>query len=159
MERQVVGMKAILGILFACLAVATAEEVVIYTGPEFTTLEDSMGDDAKEPGITFVREFATTEEILQKQPKGERWESVSPLAAEKAIVRARAQVAEDDGRGDPIVTQLRLLRQDGKPFSELNAGVHFYLVEMQLKGNSFERLVLMDGTVVRSRLKRVKKLN
>ena len=138
----------IASLLFGWVALAEDEprEILIHEGPVFTT----PGLGPKEE-IEFTKEFPVDAETLKKQPLVYDASSKLPLSAEKAIELAKASVeagSKPDGRN---VVRLELL-----PFRrDRNGSTSYYLIELKVDGSEVHRVVLMDGTVVKSRLRRL----
>jgi hypothetical protein len=131
--------------------VATAEEKIeIHRGEEFT----SPGA-GREEELRFVRVFTVGKEQLATQPKAD-FRSKPPLSAAKAIELAEASLepSNTDGNDNAHVTKLEL-RQPGRDPNASAISVAFYVVDFHVDGSEVQRLVLMDGTVVKPQLTRL----
>jgi len=149
MKRSVRLKASIIALLVVgggALAEDQPREILIHEGPVFTT----PGLGPKEE-IEFTKEFPVDPETLKKQPPVHDASSKLPVTAEKAIELAKADT-EAGGRPDEkVVVRLELL-----PFKrDQNGSTSYYLIELKVDGSEVHRVVLMDGTVVKSRLRRL----
>jgi hypothetical protein len=119
-------------------------EILIHEGPLFTT--PGLGPNEE---IKFTKEFPVDAGTLKKQPSLMLTAKL-PLSAEKAIELVRADAEAGDGPGEKNVVRLELLSHGHR-----SGGILYYLIELNVKGSEVHRVVLMDGTVVRSRLRRM----
>lgn len=144
-------LPAVAGSLPLLAAIATAGEVLIHRGTEVKS--PGLGPEEE---LVFRREFFVDETLLDAQPDVVPDSSGEiPLDAQKALKLALDSVDTGDGPGVKTVTCLRLLgyrRAGGPP-----RNVAFYHIGMLADGSGVERVVLMDGSVVASRLREVKK--
>ena len=138
------------------LCSAGAKEVLIHSGPTVSSPEASLYSplpDAEKHGkdLTFIYEFFVEWEILGKVPQ-ERF-GAEPLPASKAIELASksAEVAE---RETPFpVKKLELLFLDAS-----SKRIPYYLITLLTDGSAeTHRVVLMDGSIVKPRLRRIVK--
>ena len=120
-------------------------EILIHEGPVFTT----PGLEPKEE-IEFTKEFPVDAATLKKQSSLMLTDKL-PLSAEKAIELAKASADAGDPPGVKNLVRLELLSfkrdQDGNTL--------YYFIELNVDGNEVHRVVLMDGTVVKSRLRQL----
>lgn len=132
---------------------ASAKEILIHSGPTVSTPDLELYTPHPSPGrpekeLKFIYEFPVDSEILEKIP-GDHYNPV-PLSATKAIELA-SKSAEVEKRKDPFpVRRLELLTFDLGPKQ-----IRYYLVTL-MTDNSAEthRVVLMDGTVVKPKLRK-----
>lgn len=135
---------------------ATAKEVMIHSGPKVDTPEASLYSplpDSEKHGkdLTFIYEFFVEWETLAKIPQ-ERFEA-EPFPASKAIELASksAEVAEREALFPVKKLELMFLEASSKR-------IPYYLVTLLTDGSAeTHRVVLMDGTVVKPRLRRIAK--
>ncbi|WP_193210931.1 hypothetical protein [Luteolibacter marinus] len=142
------------------LAAFAGDEVILHTGPEFTTPGlESLNGLGKDPDITFVREFAVDLGKLGKFNKLDESGRPGTLSAEEAIAAARADVAGEYGNKVAEVVRIEVLNNEpsGTRPPELRKAPAFHLIELSVDGTTAHRIVLADGTVVRSRLRRITK--
>ena len=120
-------------------------EILIHEGPVFTTPGLELNEE-----ITFTKEFPVDATTLKKQ----RFVSLTdklPICAEKAIELAKASADAGDPLGETNVVRLEL-----RPFKiDQIRDTLYYLIELHVKGSEVHRVVLMDGTVVKSRLRQL----
>jgi hypothetical protein len=74
-----------------------------------------------------------------------------PLSAEKAIELAKASTDAGNPTGEKNLVRLELLSLKRAQ----NGNTLYYLVEFNVDGSEVHRVVLMDGTVVKSRLRQL----
>lgn len=129
------------------------KEIKVYEGPVFISPSDDGRGDLK-----FIREFMVDAGLWHRQftLSDERLSEPLPLPAEKAIELARASA--DSGYTGPQknVTKLELLTREREDPKGHKSYVPFYFIEMIIGGSEVQRLVLMDGTVIKSSLRQVK---
>lgn len=153
-------MKSIFPVLAIIAALspvlAGAKEILIHSGPPVATPDAtaySPVPGAEEAGkdLTFIYEFFIGWEILEKLPQENS--GSEPLPADKAIELASksAEVAE---RETPFpVRKLELLTYDAS-----SKRISYYFITLQTDGSAeTHRVVLMDGTVVKPKLRRTSK--
>lgn len=153
-------MRAIFTFLFAinCLvsALHAADEpkqILLHEGPDLTT----PGLLPKEV-LTYRKEFFVSADLLAKQGRFSLPPSQQlPLSAEKAIELAKATVEARDDNGEMNVMRLELLAHGGSGPSNRGNVVLYYFIEFIANGNEVHRAVLMDGSVVKSTLRELKK--
>ena len=133
------------------LATAEEDEIVIHRGEEFT----SPGVGPKEE-LRFVRVFTVSREHWGKQAKVHPL-SKPPLSAAKALELAEASLEPSgtDGDDDVHVTKLELHYQPSGDPRAPGSSVPYYVVDFHVDGSEVQRLVLMDGTVLKPQLTRV----
>jgi hypothetical protein len=132
---------------------AAGEEILIYRGEEITLSEEESKEE-----LRFVREFFISREQGVKQRKvhanlGEK----PPLSAARAMELAEASLepSQSDGDDDAHVTKLELRhRPVGDPQAP-ELSISYYVVNFHVDGSEVQRLVLMDGTVVKPQLTRL----
>lgn len=152
-HRTIRLLLAALAVSFAPFAVA--EEVLVHEGPRVSTPGLSyLGPDGREKGasseITYVKQFYTDEKNLAGNIDP-RTKAPRPVTAARAIELALASMEDDYEEGNPIVTKL-------EAFPELTSGVefiHYFLITINVKGSEVHRVVLVNETVLGSRLKRL----
>ncbi|MES2438158.1 MAG: hypothetical protein V4584_03790 [Verrucomicrobiota bacterium] len=139
------------GLLLACIVSnASGGEVLLHSGPEISTEVSSYGSrESAGPELRFLKQFFIASEVLDKLPSPDIANESAPVSAVRAIDLASRSVDLGERRSFNV-TRLELLRTNtpalGKP-------VDYYLVEMRVNGSTEHRVVLMDGTVLKSRLK------
>jgi hypothetical protein len=139
--------QAAMAVVLSLTAIAEVDpaEILIHEGPVFTTPGLELNEE-----IRFTKEFPVDAATLEKQ----RFVSLTnklPLSAEKAIELAKASVETGDSLGETNVIRLELL-----PFKRAkNGNTLYYLIELNAVGSEVHRVVLMDGTVVKSRLRQL----
>jgi hypothetical protein len=146
---------AVAGALFATSPLVTAGEdrMLIFRGAEFTLAEDG----AKE-GIPFVREFFIGREQWENQRKVHAdLHEKPPLTAAKAMELAEASLdpSQSDGDDNVHVIKLELHHRSVDDPRVPTLSISYYVVDFNVDGSEVQRLVLMDGTVVKSELTRV----
>jgi hypothetical protein len=127
------GMAVFLGL--AAMAQDPPAEILIHQGPVFTT----PGLEPNEE-ITFTKEFPVDTATLKRQPFLSLTDKL-PLSPEKAIELAKASA-------DVRLELISLKRAQ-------NGNTLYYFIELNVDGNEIHRVVLMDGTVVKSRLRQL----
>lgn len=140
-----------------------SKEIKIYEGPVFTSPSDdpiltSRPGEAQHD-LKFVREFMVDSGLWHRQftLTSERLGEPLPLSAEKAIELARASADSGSAGPQKNVTKLELLtRKRDEDQKGDRDYVPFYLIEMNISGSEVQRVVLMDGTVIKSSLRQVK---
>jgi len=150
-------MKSFLPVL-ACLALAFpcsagADEVLLHAGPTVAVPDALMLDptrkaDPKGDDLQFIYEFFIGMELLARLPHAS---NMPPVSAAKAIELATASVEPKPEAGGLPVRQLELLEgiQAGKR-------VGYYLITLKVDQNAeTHRVVLMDGTVLKPKLRRL----
>lgn len=129
----------------AAMAEDPPTEILIHQGPVFTT----PGLDPEEE-IEFTKEFPVDPGTLKKQSPLMLTDKL-PLSAEKAIELAKASADAGNPPAEKNLVRLELLAfkrdQDGNTL--------YYFIELNVDGNEVHRVVLMDGTVVKSRLRQL----
>lgn len=132
---------------FAALAQAEVKprEILIHEGPVFTT--PGLGPNEE---IEFTKEFPVDAETLKKQPELGLADKL-PLSAGKAIELAKDSADAGDPPGEKNLVRMTL-----HPFKRDQDGITlYYFIELNVDGNEIHRVVLMDGTVVKSRLRQL----
>lgn len=139
-----------------------SKEIKIYEGAVFTSPSDDPVLTSR-PGeaqrdLKFVREFLVDSGLWQRQftLASETPSEPLPLSAEKAIELARASAESGYTGPQKNVTKLELLTREREAPKGGKAYVPFYFIEMNISGSEVQRLVLMDGTVIKSSLRQVK---
>jgi hypothetical protein len=139
------GIAALLSL--AAMAEEKPAEILIHEGPVFTS--PGLGPEEE---ITYIKEFPVPAAKLEKHPQPLDGKSRRQLSAAKAIELAEASVETGDGPVEKKVVRLELLHHG--PNKE--RGIPYYLIELNVQGSEIHRVILMDGTVVKSRLRRMK---
>jgi hypothetical protein len=135
------------------LLAAGAEEILIYRGEEITLSEEGSKEE-----LRFVREFFINREQGAKQPKAHiNLGQKPPLSAAKAMELAEASLepSQSDGDDDVHVTKLQLHYQSVGDPQVPTLSIAYYVVNFHVDGSEVQRLVLMDGTVVKPQLTRL----
>ena len=145
-------------VMSAALALgpARAKEVMVHSGPTVDSPEASLYSplpDSEKHGknLTFIYEFFVEPEILAKVPE-DRFDA-DPLPASRAIALASksAEVAERE-------TLFPVKKLDLLFFDASSKRIRYYLITLLTDGSAeTHRVVLMDGTVVKPRLRRIAK--
>ena len=138
------GMAVFLGL--AAMAQDPPAEILIHQGPVFTT----PGLEPNEE-ITFTKEFPVDTATLKRQPFLSLTDKL-PLSPEKAIELAKASADAGDPPGEKNVVRLELISLKRAQ----NGHTLYYFIELNVDGNEIHRVVLMDGTVVKSRLRQLR---
>lgn len=148
MKTHLCGIATFLAILTCGVR---AEEVMIHEGPEMSVGVQSLaGFKESDRELVFRKQFLVDSVRLSELSQSGVPYNKADLSAIKAIEAATATV--DLGqRKDFKVTRLELLK------SPAPQPVDFYLIEMLVNGSTEHRIVLMDGTVIKPRLKQVGK--
>ena len=137
------GIAALLSL--TAVAEAPPAEILIHEGPVFTTPGLELNEE-----ITFTKEFPVDAATLEKQPVVSLTGKI-PLSAEKAIELAKDSADAGNPPGEKNLVRLELLQLK----RALKGNTLYYLVELNVDGNEVHRVVLMDGTVVKSRLRQL----
>jgi hypothetical protein len=149
-------MKTLLRGIITVLAILTCrvmaeDEVLIHDGPDVTTPIESL------PKAGVIKEVMVFRKqfFLDRVHLSKFMQSGSPykkhgLSAIKAIEAASATVDLGQRKNFKVV-RLELLK------SSVPQPVDYYLIEMLVNGSDEHRVVMMDGTVINPRLKRVTK--
>jgi hypothetical protein len=146
---------ALAGALIATTPVVAGgkDEALIYRSAEFALSEEGPKED-----IHFVREFFIGREQWEKQQKiHANLHGKPPLSAAKAMELAEANLepSQSDGDDDVHVTKLELHhRSVGDPQAPA-LSISYYVVDFNVDGSEVQRVVLMDGTVVKPQLTRL----
>lgn len=135
---------------------AEAKEVLVHEGPSVSvpglgTLGPNGTQRAKPPDVTYVKQFFIEEKNVTAGNYDPQTKEQRIITAARAIELALASMEEDYEKGIPIVTKL-------EAFPELTSGVEsirYFLITINVKGSEEHRVVLINETVVRSRLKRL----
>jgi hypothetical protein len=148
-------------LLLAALAVsfapfAEAKEVLVHEGPSVSvpglgTLGPNGTQIGEAPDINYVKQFYTDEKNVPAINYDPQAKGLPVITAARAAELALASMEEDYEKGIPIVTKI-------ETFPELTSGVasiQYFLITINVKGSEEHRVVLMNETVVRSRLKRL----
>jgi hypothetical protein len=137
------GIAVLMGL--AAMADDSPAEILIHEGPVFTT----PGLEPKEE-IEFTKEFPVDAATLKKLPYVSLTDKL-PVSAAKAIELAKDSADAGDPPAEKNLVRLELLEfkrdQDGTTL--------YYFIELNVDGNEVHRVVLMDGTVVKSRLRQL----
>ena len=132
------------------------EEFLIHTGPPVSTPASTPVTPFPESGspklIKFQREFFIERNLFISLPRASAEHENVSLSAIAAINLAQKNVSPDGGFRSFKVTEVKLLKG---PMTENNP-VDYYLVSMLANGSEEHRVVLMNGDVISSRLRRVK---
>jgi hypothetical protein len=148
-------------LLLASLAVsiapfAEAKEVLVHEGPSVSVpgldyLSPDGAQRAKAPDVTYVKQFYTDDKNVTEGNYDTQEKELRSITAARAIELALASMEEDYKKGIPIVTIL-------EAFPEFTSGVEsiqYFLITINVYGSEEHRVVLMNETVIRSRLKRL----
>ncbi len=157
---MIISPHTIIRLLLAALAVsfapfAVAKEVLVHEGPSVSVpglgyLGPNGRQIGEAPDVTYVKQFYTDEKNMtagnyDPQAKEPR------VSAARAAELALASTEDDYEKEIPIVTKI-------EAFPNLTSGVEsirYYLITINVKGSEEHRVVLMNETVIRSRLKRL----
>ena len=151
----------IIRLLLAALAVSFAPfteaiEVLVHEGPSVSvpglgTLGPNGAQIGEAPDVTYVKQFYTDEKNVPAINYDPQAKGLPIITAARAAELALASMEDDYEKGIPIVTKI-------EAFPELTSGVQsirYFLITINVKGSEEHRVVLMNETVVRSRLKRL----
>ncbi|HEY1122552.1 MAG TPA: hypothetical protein VGE67_13160 [Haloferula sp.] len=144
-----VTLAAALAFLLPVVASAGGEEIEIYRGEEFT----SPGADLEEE-LHFVRVFTATPDILEKQPKTQVL-SKPDLSAAKAMEIAEASLELSGTSHSAYLTKLELHQVTSTDPYHPTITLLFYVADFKVDGSDVQRVILMDGTVVKPQLTRL----
>ncbi len=153
-HRYILRFLAALAVSFAPFAVA--KEVLVHEGPSVSlpglgTLGPNGAQRGEPPDVTYIKQFFTDEKNVIAGNHDPQIKALLTITAARAIELALASMEEDYEKGIPIVTKLEAI-------PELKSGVEsirYFLITINVKGSEEHRVVLMNETVVRSRLKRL----
>ena len=142
-----ISFQAAMAVLLSLTAIAEVApaEILIHEGPVFTT--PGLGPNEE---IKFTKEFPVDAATLERQPFVSLTDKL-PLSAEKAIELAKASADAGDPPGEKNLVSLELLSLK----RARNGNTLYYFIELNVDGNEVHRVVLMDGTVVKSRLRQL----
>ncbi|RYD27258.1 MAG: hypothetical protein EOP87_21450 [Verrucomicrobiaceae bacterium] len=148
MKTQLLRIATFLAILTCGVM---AQDVMIHEGPEMSVgVESLAGSKESERELVFRKQFFVDRVHLSELARSGAPYKKLDLSAIKAIEVATATV--DLGqRKDFKVVRLELLK------STTPQPVDFYLIEMLVNGSAEHRIVLMDGSVLKPRLKKIGK--
>jgi hypothetical protein len=129
---------------------ARAEDVLLHELPEIVMPIASLAS-AEKVGeeLVFRKQFFIAGEVLEKLPAARMEIEDIPVGAAHAV-EAAVRSLDFEGRGFRVRRMELLASAGAKP-------VDFYLIEMLVNGSSEHRIVLMDGSVIRPRLRNIKK--
>lgn len=128
------------------------KDVLLHTGPVVPVEIDSLASpDKAADGLTFVKQFFVDSDRLIRLPLVHPPSSPPAISPERAAELAKTSAYSDgEPRSFKIVSnQLLTSSPTG------STKVEYYLVEMLVNGSTEHRAVLMDGSVVKSRLKKI----
>jgi hypothetical protein len=132
-----------------------AEEILFHSGPPVSTPELKMVTPFPEKGspkmIEFQREFFIDRDLLASLPARSSEYGSIPISAIDAINLARKHVDPNDGLRSFIVTEVRLMKGPAKGERQ----VEYYFVSMVANGSEEHRVVLMNGTLLASKLRKI----
>ncbi len=136
-------------------AAASAGEILIHEGPTVSIPglkilgPDGKGN-AEPPELTYIKRFYGDEKLLVREDPAPSRVATASLPATEAITLALATIKPN--HGDYVfVTKLELLGLE--PSEPTRPG--YYLITISVTGSEEHRLVMMDGTVLTPRLKRL----
>ena len=138
------------------LGAAGAKEVMVHSGPRVASPEASLYSpfpDSEKHGkdLTFIYEFFVEPEILGRIPEN-RFDA-DPLPASRAIELASKSAEVAERKTLFPVKKMELLF-----FGAGSKRIRYYLITLLTDGSAeTHRVVLMDGTVVKPRLRRIAK--
>lgn len=122
-------------------------EILLHSGPNVSTPVSSLASpETTSEELEFIKQFFIDSELLEKLPSRIDTTMPAPLSAIHAIELASKSDDLDKSRMF-VVKRLEFLT------SATQKTVDFYLIEMQVNGSSEHRIVLMDGTILKPRLK------
>jgi hypothetical protein len=132
------------------------EELLLHTGPPVDTPASTPVTPFPEKGspklIKFQREFFVSREVLASLPRASADHEGISLSAIEAINLAQKNVDPTGGLRSFKVTEVKLLKG---PIIEKHS-VDYYLVSMLANGSEEHRIVLINGSVISSRLREIK---
>lgn len=151
-------MRSSVQAMLACLAlalcgVAQGERILLHAGPTVTTpdaiLLDPLNEDQKGGDLTFIYEFFVDSKVIARASAGGA--APGSMGAEKAVGLAVASVEMRADRESVPANHAEL-----KEHRAGEATVSYYLVTVHVdEGSETYRVVLMDGTVLKPRLRRI----
>jgi hypothetical protein len=142
---------ACLALVFPCSS--HAEEILFHAGPTVTVpdavmLDPTLKADPKGNDLQFIYEFFISPELLARLPHAS---AAPPLSAAKAIELASASVEPKPKSGVLPVRTLDLMEGN-----KAGRKISYYLITLKVDDNAeSHRVVLMDGTVLKSRLRNI----
>jgi hypothetical protein len=132
------------------------EELLFHTGPPVDTPASTPVAPFPEQGspklIKFQREFFISREVLASLPRASADHEGISLSAIEAINLAQKSVDPTGSLRSIKVTEVKLLKG---PMTEKHR-VDYYLISMLANGSEEHRIVLMNGSVISSRLRALK---
>lgn len=140
---------SLLAILTLSSVSAFAAEVLIHSGPMVSMPISSLSSPERDSEeLNFIKQFFIDSKQLAALPPPSK---PVPISAERAIELAKKTVDPGGSVRTFSVEKHELLTAtvgDSK-------SIEYYLIEMRVNGSTEHRIVLMDGVVIKSRLKRV----
>lgn len=140
--------------LFALIVLSSpGEEVLLHTGPTVSTpISSSASLDNTTEELTFVKQFHIDSDALSKLPAAGLTNASAPVSAARAIELASRSVIVGEPRSFNV-RRLELLVSS----TTLPKRIDYYLIEMEMNGTAEHRIILMDGSVIKPRLKKAGK--
>lgn len=142
----------IASLILALASGALGAEVLLHDGPDVSTSIESFSKtgDVKED-LVFRKQFFISHSTLETLPGVIDQITDPAISATRAIETAKETVDLGQKKGFRVV-RLEFLTTTTTP-----KPVDFYLIEMLVNGSAEHRIVLMDGSVLKPRLKQVGK--
>jgi hypothetical protein len=129
-----------------------SEEILLFRGPKVSTPALEDGPESKKESLVFEKEFYLDAGLVGKLPASLQPSEEVAVSAQKAIELATQSIYQGEDRPRVLnVVRLELLSAEVPQSKKID----FYLIETVVNGSTEHRLVLMDGTVVKSQLKRI----
>lgn len=134
--------------LFTYLAgFSSGGEVLLHSCPTISIPVSSLSSPERtSEELVFLKQFFISSEALEQLPHAIDTTTSAPLSAIRALELATASDGIDKSRSF-VVKRLELIA------SATPKPVDFYLIEMLANGSTEHRIVLMDGSVLKPRLK------
>lgn len=132
------------------------EDLLFHTGPPVSTPASSPITPAPDEGplkfIEFQREFFIAKDLLASLPEPSAKFGSVAVSAVEAISLAKKNIDPDGNLRTLIVTDVRLLTGPENGARQ----VEYYLISTLANGSEVHRIVVMNGRVLSSKLRKIK---
>jgi hypothetical protein len=141
----------VITLFIAISGACSAGEVLLHSCPSISIPVSSLSSPERtSKELVFLKQFFIGSEALEKLPHAIDITGSAPLGAVRALELATASDGIDKSRSFVVKRLEFLTSATPKP-------VDFYLIEMLANGSTEHRVVLMDGSIIKPRLKNVGK--
>ncbi|RYD34442.1 MAG: hypothetical protein EOP87_09195 [Verrucomicrobiaceae bacterium] len=136
------------------LHLAAAKEILIHAGPVVTTpdailLDPALNPEQKGKDLKFIYEFFVDAKLLHKGPGAGADPTVIPAVKAAELAARSVEPRLEDSESSP--NRVELLEHGSG-----SNRVRYYLVTIKVDDSTeTHRIVLMDGTVLKPRLRRL----